>query len=74
LFHEYLLRGCFSQSAQVESIPLAQKLLREEIVDNVLKWDMTALFGVRRVLVAKGIVGSSERAIPSICVKRILPI
>jgi predicted AAA+ superfamily ATPase len=34
----------------VESISLAQKLLREDIVDKVLKRDMTALFGVRRVL------------------------
>jgi predicted AAA+ superfamily ATPase len=34
----------------VESIPLAQKLLREDIVDKVLKRDMTALFGVRHVL------------------------
>ncbi|BET65702.1 ATP-binding protein [Opitutales bacterium ASA1] len=50
LFHEYLLRGGFPQSAQIESIPLAQKLLREDIVDKVLKRDMTALFGVRRVL------------------------
>ena len=29
---------------------MAQKLLREDIVDKVLKRDMTALFGVRRVL------------------------
>lgn len=50
LFHEYLLRGGFPQSASIESIPLAQKLLREDIVDKVLKRDMTALFGVRRVL------------------------
>ncbi len=50
LFHEYLLRGGFPQSAMVESIHLAQKLLREDIVDKVLKRDMTALFGVRRVL------------------------
>jgi hypothetical protein len=50
LFHEYLLRGGFPQSAIVESIPLAQKLMREDIVDKVLKRDMTALFGVRRVL------------------------
>ncbi|MDD5261157.1 MAG: ATP-binding protein [Methylacidiphilales bacterium] len=49
-FHEYLLRGGFPQSAQVESIAQAQKLLREDIVDKVLKRDMTALFGVRRVL------------------------
>jgi hypothetical protein len=50
LFHEYLLRGGFPQCALVESIPLAQRLLREDIVDKVLKRDMTALFGVRRVL------------------------
>src|SRR5690606_21340912 len=50
MFHEYLLRGGFPQSAIVESIPLAQKLLREDIVDKVLKRDMTALFGVRRIL------------------------
>jgi len=49
-FHEYLLRGGFPQSALVESISQAQKLLREDIVDKVLKRDMTALFGVRRVL------------------------
>lgn len=50
LFHEYLLRGGFPQSALVASIPMAQKLLREDIVDKVLKRDMTALFGVRRIL------------------------
>jgi predicted AAA+ superfamily ATPase len=50
LFHEYLLRGGFPQSALLDSVSLAQKLLREDIVDKVLKRDMTALFGVRRVL------------------------
>jgi predicted AAA+ superfamily ATPase len=50
LFHEYLLRGGFPQTAIVDSISLAQKLLREDIVDKVLKRDMTALYGVRRVL------------------------
>lgn len=49
-FHEYLLRGGFPQSALVENITTAQKLLREDIVDKVLKRDMTALFGVRRVV------------------------
>lgn len=49
-FHEYLLRGGFPQTALIESLTLAQKLLREDIVDKVLKRDMTALFGVRRVL------------------------
>lgn len=49
-FHDYLMRGGFPQCALVPSIDLAQKLLREDIVDKVLKRDMTALFGVRRVL------------------------
>ena len=49
-FQDYLVRGGFPQLAQIESIPLAQKLLREDIVDKVLKRDMTALYGVRRVL------------------------
>lgn len=49
-FHEYLLRGGFPQTALVERIPLAQKLLREDIVDKVLKRDMTAMYGVRNIL------------------------
>lgn len=49
-FHEYLVRGGFPQTAQVESITQAQRMLREDIIDKVLKRDMTALFGVRRVL------------------------
>ncbi|MFZ5499270.1 MAG: ATP-binding protein [Pseudomonadota bacterium] len=49
-FHEYLLRGGFPQTAQMESVTQAQRLLREDIIDKVLKRDMTALFGVRRVL------------------------
>lgn len=49
-FHEYLVRGGFPQTAQVESFTQAQRLLREDIIDKVLKRDMTALFGVRRVL------------------------
>ncbi len=49
-FHEYLLRGGFPQTAQIESLSQAQRLLREDIVDKALKRDMTALFGVRRVL------------------------
>ncbi|TDM07971.1 MAG: ATPase [Ideonella sp. MAG2] len=49
-FHEYLVRGGFPQTAQTHSITQAQRLLREDIIDKVLKRDMTALFGVRRVL------------------------
>lgn len=49
-FHDYLIRGGFPQTAQVESINQAQRLLREDIIDKALKRDMTALFGVRRIL------------------------
>lgn len=49
-FHEYLLRGGFPETAQILNITLAQRLLREDIVDKVLKRDMTALFGTRHVL------------------------
>ncbi|QDQ27072.1 ATP-binding protein [Chitinimonas arctica] len=49
-FHEYLVRGGFPQTAQVDSINQAQRLLREDIIDKVLKRDMTAIFGVRRIL------------------------
>jgi uncharacterized protein len=49
-FHEYLLRGGFPEPALVDDITRCQRLLREDIVDKVLKRDMTALYGVRRVL------------------------
>jgi len=49
-FHEYLIRGGFPQTVLVDSITQSQRLLREDIVEKVLKRDMTALFGVRRIL------------------------
>jgi predicted AAA+ superfamily ATPase len=49
-FHHYLIRGGFPQTAGVDTITHAQKLLREDIIDKVLKRDMTALFGVRHIL------------------------
>ncbi len=49
-FHEYLLRGGFPEPALANDISRCQRLLREDIVDKVLKRDMTALYGVRRVL------------------------
>jgi predicted AAA+ superfamily ATPase len=49
-YHEYLIRGGFPQTAMIASITQAQRLLREDIIDKVLKRDMTALFGVRNVL------------------------
>lgn len=49
-FHDYLVRGGFPQTALVDNVLQAQRLLREDIIDKVLKRDMTAIFGVRRVL------------------------
>ena len=49
-FHEYLLRGGFPEPALADDLSRCQRLLREDIVDKVLKRDMTALYGVRRVL------------------------
>lgn len=49
-FHDYLVRGGFPECAQIENITTLQKLLREDIVDKVLKRDMTAFYGVRNVL------------------------
>lgn len=49
-FHEYLLRGGFPEPALVNDLSRCQRLLREDIVDKVLKRDMTALYGVRRIL------------------------
>ena len=48
-FHEYILRGGFPQTALVESITIAQRLVREDIVDKVLKRDMTVFYGIRHV-------------------------
>jgi len=49
-FHEYLLRGGFPQTARMANLVEAQRLLREDVIDKVLKRDMTAVYGVRRVL------------------------
>jgi predicted AAA+ superfamily ATPase len=72
-FHEYLLRGGFPQCALVPSLDQAQKLLREDIVDKVLKRDMTALFGVRRVIELEQVFlylclhGATELDMPGLC-------
>ena len=49
-FHDYLLRGGFPQTVRMENLSEAQRLLREDTIDKVLKRDMTAIFGVRRVV------------------------
>ena len=49
-FHDYLLRGGSWSRRAANDLSRCQRLLREDIVDKVLKRDMTALYGVRRVL------------------------
>jgi len=49
LFQRFLLVGGFPETARQEDIDLCQRLLREDVVERVLKRDMTALFGVRNV-------------------------
>ncbi len=49
LFQHYLLVGGFPETANQKNTALCQRLLREDVVERVLKGDMTALFGVRNV-------------------------
>ena len=49
LFVRYLLVGGFPETAKQEDIATCQRLLREDVVERVLKRDMTALFGIRNV-------------------------
>jgi len=49
LFQRYLLVGGFPETAVQDNVDLCQRLLREDVVERVLKRDMTALFGVRNI-------------------------
>ncbi len=49
VFQQYLLVGGFPETATLKNVGLCQRLLREDVVERVLKRDMTALFGVRNV-------------------------
>lgn len=48
-FNRYLLVGGFPEIALADDVAYGQRLMREDIVDKVLKRDLTALFGVRNV-------------------------
>lgn len=48
-FYDYLLVGGFPETALAGDVPLAQRLIREDVVDKVLKRDMVSLFGIRNV-------------------------
>ena len=55
-----LVRCGFPQTEQMDGITQAQRLLRKDIIDKVLERDMTALFGVSRVL-------DLEHTLPYLC-------
>jgi len=48
-FQRYLLVGGFPETAKLIDLSLCQRLLREDVVERVLKRDMTALFRIRNV-------------------------
>jgi hypothetical protein len=49
LFLRYLLVGGFPETARHPDASFCQRILREDVVERVLKRDMTALFNVRNV-------------------------
>src|SRR5207247_1055781 len=49
LFLRYLLVGGFPETARHPDASFCQRLLREDVVERVLKRDMTALFNIRNV-------------------------
>jgi predicted AAA+ superfamily ATPase len=49
LFLRYLLVGGFPETARHPDFSFCQRILREDVVERVLKRDMTALFNVRNV-------------------------
>lgn len=49
LFLRYLLVGGFPETARHPDSSFCQRLLREDVVERVLKRDMTALFNIRNV-------------------------
>jgi hypothetical protein len=48
-FHRYLLIGGFPEIVQSDDVSYAQRIIREDVVDKVLKRDMVSLFNVRHV-------------------------
>lgn len=48
-FRRYLLVGGFPETAMNDDRDYCQRILREDVVERVLKRDMVALFGVRKI-------------------------
>lgn len=48
-FHQYLLIGGFPEVAKTRDISFAQKIIREDVVDKVIKRDIVSLFNIRNI-------------------------
>lgn len=48
-FVRYLLVGGFPETALINDVAFCQRLLREDVVERVLKRDMVSLFGIRNI-------------------------
>jgi predicted AAA+ superfamily ATPase len=48
-FQRYLMVGGFPETALSDETDYCQRILREDVVERVLKRDMVALFGVRKI-------------------------
>ncbi len=48
-FHDYLLMGGFPQPSGESDLTEVQLSIRDDVVNRVLKYDMSSLFGVRRL-------------------------
>src|SRR6185295_18913766 len=48
-FQRYLLVGGFPETAKSTDVDACQRLIREDVVERVLKRDMVALFGIRKI-------------------------
>ncbi len=47
VFNDFLLKGGFPETTLLHDLNLVQRLLREDVVDKVLKRDMAAFYGIR---------------------------
>lgn len=50
VFVDFLLNGGFPETTLIQDLNLSQRLLREDIVDKVLKRDMAAFYGIRKIV------------------------
>jgi hypothetical protein len=62
-FHQYLLIGGFPEFALTQDIPFAQKVIREDVVDKVIKRDIVSLFNVRNPVIRNAVLMLGEEVL-----------